>query len=374
MIPFLDLKALNKRFEGEFASALQRVLDSGWFVCGEELRAFEAEFALWCGVAHCIGVGNGLDALSLILKAYMHLGRLVPGDEVILPANTFIATALAVSEAGLVPVLADPLESSANLDPVAAAAAMSSRTRALLPVHLYGRLADMVALRELARQHGLLLIEDAAQAHGASLGGQRAGTWGDAAAFSFFPGKNLGALGDGGAVLTGDEQLAACVASLRNYGSQRKYHHEQRGVNSRLDELQAAFLRIKLRVLDADQDERNILAARYLSGIRNKHIVLPEVPVAGERHSWHLFVVRSAYRNALQAHLHEQGVATLVHYPIPIHRQQAYSCLAWPSLPVAERLAETVLSLPIYPGMKRVDRVIEACNSFNPDSDSCMGA
>ncbi|WAJ36084.1 DegT/DnrJ/EryC1/StrS family aminotransferase [Pseudomonas sp. GOM7] len=366
MIPFLDLQRLNQRFEPEFVAALQRVLASGWFIQGEELAAFEEEFAAYCGVAHCVGVGNGLDALTLILRGYVELGRLTAGDEVILPANSFIATALAVSQAGLVPVLVEPDEATANLSPAAVGAALTTRTRALLPVHLYGRLADMRALRELADNHGLLLIEDAAQAHGAALDERRAGSFGEAAGFSFFPGKNLGALGDGGAVLTADAELAACVRQLRSYGSSRKYLHEMQGVNSRLDELQAAFLRIKLRALNADVAERDALARRYCAAIDNPHIRLPALPGSGERHAWHLFVIRSRQRDALQAHLARAGVQTLIHYPTPIHRQAAYNEFSALNLPVAQGLSEQVLSLPLYPGLtpEQVNRVIDACNDF----------
>ena len=363
-VPFLDLRNLNLRFSDEFADVLQRVLARGWFVHGEELTAFEKEFAAYCGVPHCIGVGNGLDALNLILRGYIELGRLAPGDEVILPANTFIATALAVSQAGLTPVLAEPEATTGNLDPRSVADAITQRTRALLPVHLYGRLANMAALRSLADTHGLLLIEDAAQAHGATLHGRHAGSFGDAAGFSFFPGKNLGALGDGGAVVTADTMLADCVASLRNYGSSRKYHHERRGVNSRLDELQAAFLRIKLRALAADVTERDALARLYCASIDNPYIDLPDLPGEGETHAWHLFVVRSQQRDALQAHLRAAGIETLIHYPVPIHRQPAYAAEHWPALPMADAQAATVLSLPIYPGLAEPQRIIDACNTF----------
>jgi len=365
MLPFLDLKSLNLRFKDEFTDALQRVLEHGWFIQGEELAVFQKEFASHCGVPHCIGVGNGLDALTLILRGYIELGKLRPGEEVILPANTFIATALAVSQAGLTPVLAEPDAATGNLDPRSAAAAITPRTRVLLPVHLYGRLADMDALRALADAHGLLLIEDAAQAHGATLRGRHAGSFGDAAGFSFFPGKNLGALGDGGAVLTADAALADCVASLRNYGSSRKYHHELQGVNSRLDELQAAFLRIKLRSLSTDVAARDALARYYCSSIKNPRITLPERPIESETHAWHLFVVRSPLRDALQAHLSAAGIETLIHYPVPIHRQPAYASAHWPKLPMAEAHAATVLSLPIYPGLTEPQRVIDACNSFD---------
>jgi len=365
-VPFLDLRSLNLRFEDAFAGALHRVLDSGWFIQGRELAAFESEFAALCGVAHCVGLGNGLDALTLVLRAWVELGRLSPGDEVIVPANTFIATALAVSQAGLTPVLAEPDARTFNLSVDAAAAALSSRTRVLLPVHLYGRLADMDGLKALAQVNGLLLLEDAAQAHGASIAGQPAGSFGDAAAFSFFPGKNLGALGDAGGVVTRDAELAACVASLRSYGSTRKYHHDRQGVNSRLDELQAAFLRIKLAHLGEDVAARQALAERYHAGIDNPHITLPTMPAPGEQHAWHLFVVTSQARDALQAHLRDAGVETLIHYPVPIHRQPAYAGTPWPALPVAEALADSVLSLPLHPGLSDPQAVIDACNTFHP--------
>ncbi|MFE8644616.1 DegT/DnrJ/EryC1/StrS family aminotransferase [Sphingomonas sp. NCPPB 2930] len=366
MIPFLDLKALNRRFEPEFSEALKRVLDRGWFIQGEELACFEAEFAAWCGAPHCVGVGNGLDALTLILRGYMELGRLHPGDEVVLPANSFVATALAVTLAGLVPVLAEPCPNTHNLSAESAAAALTPRTKAILAVHLYGRLADVPGLRALADDHRLLLIEDAAQAHNASLHGQRAGSLADAAGFSFFPGKNLGALGDAGAVVTRDPDLARCTKSLRSYGSIRKYHHEMLGANSRLDELQAAFLRVKLRALADDGRKREALAQYYLRAIKNDAIALPGLPRAGEMHGWHLFVVQCRFREALQAHLHGCGVETLIHYPIPIHRQPAYAGRFGSAYPVADGLAARVLSLPLYPGMDGQERVAEACNSFAP--------
>lgn len=366
MIPFLDLKALNQRFEPEFTDALKRVLNRGWFVQGEELAGFEAEFAAWCGAPHCVGVGNGLDALTLILRGYMEMGRLQAGDEVVLPANSFVATALAVTLAGLVPVLAEPCPKTHNLSVASTAAAVTPRTRAVIAVHLYGRLADMPGLRALADEHRLLLIEDAAQAHNASLHGRRAGGWADAAGFSFFPGKNLGALGDAGAIVTADPELARCARSLRGYGSVQKYHHEMLGVNSRLDELQAAFLRIKLRSLSADGDQREALAQYYLRHIENDAIALPGVPPAGEMHGWHLFVVQCDARDALQSHLRQCGVETLIHYPVPIHRQAAYAGRFDSVHPVADALAARVLSLPLYPDLQGKERVVESCNSFAP--------
>ncbi len=365
-IPFLDLKALNQRFAGDFADALQRVLDSGWFIQGEELGQFEQEFSRYCGAQYCVGVGNGLDALTLILKAYIELGRIALKDEVILPANSFIATALAISHAGLTPVLVEPDPRTSNICPKAVEAALSPRTRAIMPVHLYGRPADVHALRGIADSHRLLLIEDAAQAHGASVRGRKAGNLGDAAGFSFFPGKNLGALGDAGAIVTSDQELADCARSLRNYGSARKYHHDRVGLNSRLDELQAAFLRVKLRKLAEDADARQELALRYCAGIVNPAIRMPEMPPHDARHAWHLFTVHAQHRNSLQTHLLSRGIETLIHYPVPICSQPAYAASMHSSFPISEELARTVLSLPLYPGFPEQQRVIDACNDFRP--------
>lgn len=364
-VPFLSLRDVNARYGDELKAAASRVIDSGWYVMGEELAAFEREFAAYCGVAHAIGVGNGLDALTLVLRAYKDLGVLRDGDEVIVPANTFIASFLAITANQLVPVPVEPDAASFNLDPQRVASAVGPRTRAIMPVHLYGQLADMASLSALALSHGLLVIEDAAQAHGASANGQRAGAFGDAAGFSFFPAKNLGALGDGGAIVTSDDALAARVKALRNYGSETKYQHLYQGFNSRLDEMQAAMLRVKLAHLDGDVALRRQVARRYGEGIRHPHIVLPTV-VSDEQHAWHLYVVRSHRREALQQHLREQGVQSQVHYPVPPHRQPAYPSLAAMHLPVTEQLHEEVLSLPIGPAMDddAVERVIGACNAF----------
>jgi dTDP-3-amino-3,4,6-trideoxy-alpha-D-glucose transaminase len=346
--PFLDLKRATDELRGELDEAYRRVADSGWFVLGPELEAFEREFADYCGARHCVAVGNGLDALYLILRA----SGIGPGDEVIVPAHTFIATWLAVSATGAVPVGADVDERTFNLDPACAEAAVTPRTAAILPVHLYGQPADVPALAQVARRHGLLLIEDAAQAHGASCHGKRAGNLGQAAAFSFYPAKNLGALGDGGAVTTDDGELAAAVRLLRNYGSREKYVHERQGVNSRLDELQAALLRVKLRHLDKWNARRADLAARYareLAGL--PELALPQTP-AWASPVWHLYVVRHPRRDALQQHLQRLGVATLIHYPIPPHRSAAYQGQRGPArsfFPVTERLAGEILSLPMSP-------------------------
>lgn len=364
-VPFLDLQAINARHADALKAAAARVIDSGWYILGDELAAFEREFAHYCGVRHVIGVGNGLDALALLLRGYIELGRLAEGDEVIVPANTFIASFLAVTGNRLVAVPVEPDAVTFNLDPARAAAAIGPRTRAIMAVHLYGQLADMPALRALANQHGLLLIEDAAQAHGASWDGRRAGAFGDAAGFSFFPAKNLGALGDAGAIATDDDTLADCVAALRNYGCEAKYRHRYRGMNSRLDEMQAALLRVKLKYLEQDIHLRRAVATRYREHIHHPAIALPGVAHA-QAHAWHLFVLRCRQRDALQRHLRRCGIQTQVHYPLPPHRQPAYRDLHHAPLPLTERLHAEVLSLPIGPALSDADvtRIVDACNTF----------
>jgi dTDP-4-amino-4,6-dideoxygalactose transaminase len=366
-VPFLDLHAVQARQRAELLEAAARVMDSGWFILGRELDAFESEFAAWNGSAHAIGVGTGLDALSLVLRAWRETGRLAAGDEVIVPGHTFIASVLAITEAGLTPVLVEPREDAFTIDVAAVEAAITQRTRVVMPVHLYGQLACMDELVALAKRHHLLLLEDAAQAHGARLGGRRAGTWGDAAAFSFYPGKNLGALGDGGLVTTDDAGLAGVLRALRNYGSQQKYHHDFAGPNSRLDEIQAAFLRAKLPWLDDDNQRRREIAVRYREEIVHPAVVLPRVLSGEDSHVWHLFVVRTARRASLQEHLASHGIATQIHYPVPPHRQVAYrQCFAGVVLPLTERLAAEVLSLPISPVMDdgQVAAVIGAVNAW----------
>jgi dTDP-4-amino-4,6-dideoxygalactose transaminase len=366
-IPFLDLKAINARDHDACHAALDRVLDSGWFILGGEVEAFEREFAAYCGVRHCVGTGNGLDALHLILRAY----GIGAGDEVIVPSNTYIATWLAVTHARATPVPVEPDECSFNIDPARIRAALTPRTRAIIAVHLYGRPAEMDAIRSLAAEHGLKLIEDAAQAHGAVYRSKRAGALGDAAGFSFYPGKNLGALGDGGAVTTDDDGLAERLRVLRNYGARSKYRNEEIGFNCRLDELQAAFLREKLKRLDADNTRRRGIAARYRSGLsgHGHGLTLPQDPTDGEP-IWHLFVVRSAERDALQRFLAERGVQTVIHYPVPPHCQPAYLGLGYApgALPIAERIHREVLSLPMGPTVldDDVEAVIAAVNSFLP--------
>lgn len=347
-MPFLDLKASYLDLKDELDSAYHRVLTSGWYILGAEVEAFEAEFADYCGVKHCVGVANGLEALTLVLRAW----DIGPGDEVIVPSNTYIATWLAITHVGATPVPVEPHEDTCNINPELIEASITERTKAIIPVHLYGQPADMDPICEIARRHALKVLEDAAQAHGASYKGKRAGSLGDAAGFSFYPGKNLGAFGDGGAVTTSDAELADKIRCLRNYGSREKYVNEAPGFNSRLDELQAAFLRVKLRYLDGWNDKRRLLAAWYLKSLPGSfpELVLPVVPAWAEP-CWHLFVVRSADRDAFQSMLSEHGVGTLIHYPIPPHIQKAYSALNYPvgSFPIAERLARQVLSLPMWP-------------------------
>jgi dTDP-3-amino-3,4,6-trideoxy-alpha-D-glucose transaminase len=363
-IPFLDLHAPYRELQEEMDAACRRVLASGWYVLGAEVEAFEAEFAGYCGVRHCVTVGNGLDALTLILRGC----GIGPGDEVIVPAHTFIATWLAVSAAGAVPVAVDVDERTGNLDAAQAADAITPRTAALLPVHLYGQPADMEALGAVARRHGLKLIEDAAQAHGARCHGRRAGSLGDAAGFSFYPAKNLGALGDGGAITTNDDALAARVRLLRNYGSTVKYSHETQGVNSRLDELQAALLHVKLRHLDEWNARRAALAARYrdaLAGLPG--LELPVVPEWAEP-AWHLFVVRHGRREDLQRHLSRAGISSMIHYPVPPHLSGAYRAGGWrgKGLAAALRWAGECLSLPLGPHLAPddVDQVAAAVARF----------
>lgn len=356
-VPFLDLKAVNAAHAPALSAAFERVLASGWYIMGRELAAFEQAFAAYCGAAHCVGVGNGLDALELMLRA----DGIGPGDEVIVPSNTYVATWLAVTHAGARPVPVEPDALTHNLDPQRLAAAITPRTRAVLVVHLYGQACEMAPIRAVADAHGLAVYEDGAQAHGARWRGRRVGSLGRAAGFSFYPGKNLGALGDGGAVVTDDAALADRVRTLRNYGSRTKYHNEQIGFNSRLDELQAALLLARLPALDGENAHRASLAAAYDEGLRGLDLVLPAVP-AGHEPVWHLYVVRSTRRDALAAALREAGVETLIHYPVAPHLQPAYAPLgiARGSLPIAERLQDEVLSLPMGPHLS-VDDVRHVC-------------
>ncbi|MNO66094.1 dTDP-3-amino-3,6-dideoxy-alpha-D-galactopyranose transaminase [compost metagenome] len=365
MIKFLDLKAVNDQYRDALVQACAEVVDSGWYIMGEQLQKFEQAFADYCGVAHCVGVANGLDALILTLRAWKLLGRLTEGDEVLVPANTYIASILAITENGLVPVLIEPQADSYNLDVANLREAVTPKTRAILPVHLYGRMVDMRSIMAFAKEFKLLVLEDSAQSHGAVLEGRRSGAWGDASGFSFYPGKNLGALGDAGAITTNDEKLAEVLRALRNYGSEAKYKNMFQGVNSRLDEMQAALLRVKLAFLDHETARRQMVAQRYLQGITNPDITLPDAGAPGQ-HVWHLFVVRTANRQAFQEHLTGLGIQTLIHYPIPPHRQRAYPELNHLSLEFTELLHEQVISLPMGPTItdEEVEEVINACNLY----------
>lgn len=361
-VPFLDLAAAYQELQTEIEQAVLSSLRSGWYIGGNEVEAFEQQFAAYTGAQHCVGVGNGLDALHLALRA-MGIGA---GDEVIVPSNTYIATWLAVSQCGATPVPVGPLEATFNIDPALLEVAITTRTRAIIPVHLYGQPADLDPILAIARKHGLRVLEDAAQAHGARYKGKRIGSHGDAVAWSFYPGKNLGALGDAGAVTTDDVQIAERVQILRNYGSRVKYVHEVQGYNSRLDPLQAAALRVKLRHLDYWNARRAKIAARYTDGLRHCGLVLPQVPEWADP-AWHLYVVRSDRRDALQKKLAEAGIGTLIHYPIPAHLQPAYAAAEWPEgrFPIAERMAIQILSLPIGPHLDEAgqEAVIRALNS-----------
>jgi dTDP-4-amino-4,6-dideoxygalactose transaminase len=360
-VPFLDVGRLHATIRERLDAAYHRVVDAGFFIMGAELEAFEAEFADYCGVKHCIGVGNGLEAIHLLLRAY----GIGPGDEVVVPSNTFVATWLAVSECGAVPVPVEPRADTHNLDPALIGGAITSRTRAIIPVHLYGQPADMDAINAVAAKHRLLVIEDAAQSHGARYRGRRAGSLGHAAATSFYPAKNLGALGDGGAVLTNDAAIAQKIRLLRNYGSDVKYRHDVAGQNSRLDELQAAFLRVKLSVLDQWNGQRRAVADRYSSLLAGSGVGLPFVPDFIEP-VWHLYVIRSRQRDALKAHLDRHGVSTVIHYPIPPHRQACYQDFRGHKLPIAELLAGEVLSLPMSSALsaEEIERVGTAVLEF----------
>lgn len=362
-VQFLDLKSPHDELRDELRKAFERVLDSGWFVLGNEVKQFESEFADYCEAKYCIGVGNGLDALHLILRAY-EIGE---GDEVIVPSNTYIATWLAVSSVGATPVPVEPDRKTYNIDHSSIETAITSRTKAIIVVHLYGQPADMDAINIVAKKHGLKVIEDAAQAHGARYKGRRVGALGDAAGFSFYPGKNLGALGDGGAVTTNDLQLAERVAMLRNYGSRIKYKNEEKGLNSRLDELQAAFLRVKLLKLDEWNDRRRAIAERYLNEIHQARIVLPFVPEWAEP-VWHLFVVLATNRSDVQKNLDKSGIGTLIHYPVPPHLSEAYKELSYAEgdLAIARSLSKSVLSIPIGPHLpaRGVLSVISTLNSI----------
>lgn len=362
-IPFASFEPMHQEIKEELDTAIQTVLDSNWFIRGKQNEKFEKEFAEYCGTKYCVGCGNGLDALSLLLKAY----GIGAGDEVIVPSNTFIATALAVTYTGAVPVLVDPRLDDYTMDACKIEEKITSRTKAVIPVHLYGQTADMDAIRFIAQEHGLIIIEDAAQAHGAEYKGKKSGNLGDAAGFSFYPGKNLGALGDAGAITTNDGNIAKKVRTLANYGSDFKYHHIYQGVNSRLDELQAAVLSVKLKRLDHWNAFRERIAEKYLGGIKNPKIVKPTI-AENRTHVWHIFAVRTEKRAELEKYLNAHGIGTTIHYPVPIHLQEGYRNLGVQrgELSISEEIADTELSIPMYYGMRdeQVDYVIETLNGF----------
>lgn len=365
-VPFLDLKKVNARYENNVLKATAEVLDSGYYILGNQVKAFENRFADYCGTKHCIGVGNGLDALRLILEGYKQLGKLKDGDEVLVASNTFIATIIAIKQAGLKPVLVEAETTDYNFDLNALKSKIGPNCKAIMPVHLYGKLSPMKAILEVAAAHNLLVIEDAAQAHGAEdSSGKKAGNFGDAAAFSFYPTKNLGALGDGGAITTNDDQLSAVIQKLRNYGSSSKYVNELLGFNSRLDELQAAFLSLKLKDLDTDNEKRRKTAQRYLEEINNPKIGLPHFSGAKD-HVFHLFVVQVENRDKFVEYLSKNNVGSLIHYPIAPHHQEALQFLNQESFPVCEQIHSTVVSIPMSPVITatEIDTVISVLNAY----------
>lgn len=365
MIKFLDLQKINAQFELELKEAANRVIDSGWYLMGKELEAFEQNYASFCCTKYALGVANGLDALRLIFKAYIELGVMKKGDEVIVPANTYIASVLAISDNDLVPVFVEPNVKTYNLDSLKIEAAITSKTKAILTVHLYGQNSIDQQMLDICAKHHLKLVEDSAQSHGAIWNEKVMGSIGDAAGHSFYPGKNLGALGDAGAVTTNDETLAKTIEALRNYGSHKKYENIYKGLNSRLDEIQAAFLNVKLKYIKKDIKERRRVANYYLEHIKNPAIILPVV-LNEEGHVWHLFVIRTSKRDELQKYLNDNGIQTMIHYPIPPHKQQAYKEANTMSFPITENIHSEVLSLPISPVMtdEETDTVIKAINKF----------
>lgn len=360
MIKFLDLKAINEQYRMEMEAAIKRVLDSGWYLLGKEIESFEKEFSEYCGVKHTIGCANGLDALKLIIQAY----GFGPGDEIIAPANTYIASLISISANGATPVLVEPDINTYLIDPKKIEDAITSRTKAIMVVHLYGRAMDMTRILEIAKRYNLKVIEDSAQAHGAMFDGKRVGNLGDASGFSFYPGKNLGCIGDGGAVTTNDDELAEKIRALRNYGSDVKYHFPYRGTNSRLDEIQAALLRVKLPHLDNDNAIRRRIAERYCSEIKNPNVILPHLPDDAMQNVWHVFPVRVQNRAGFQQYLSDNGIQTVIHYPIPPHRQPAYVEWHGLTLPITEKIHEEIISLPISPVMaeEEVSKVVDVIN------------
>ncbi len=366
MIKFLDLQKINAQYQDEFHHKIQSVLDKGWFILGDEVKQFEKDFASYTNAKYCIGVGNGLDALVLIFKGYIQLGLIQKGDEVIVPANTYIASILAILQADLVPVLVEPRVETFNINPDLISEKITSKTKAILPVHLYGQLCEMDKINAIAKQHNLIVVEDAAQSHGAILEGRiQNSEIRNVQAYSFYPGKNLGALGDAGAIATNDEELAKMLFSLRNYGSAKKYHNEFIGINSRLDEIQAAFLNVKLPFLEEQNNKRRSIAKRYLSEIKNDKIMLPQWDFS-TNHVFHLFVIRTENRDVLQEYLKQNEIETMIHYPIPPHKQKAFESWNTLSFPITEKIHDEVLSLPISPILTddEVSKVVDVLNRY----------
>ncbi|CAN5496459.1 DegT/DnrJ/EryC1/StrS family aminotransferase [soil metagenome] len=366
MVKFLDLKKVNAQYKGEIMQAIERVLDSGWYLMGEENKLFEENLSRYIGTPYVVGVANGLDALRLILRGYKEMGVLNDGDEIIVPANTYIATLLAITDNNLIPVLVEPDIETFNIDILKIEEKISRRTKAVMIVHLYGRVVFSTELTELVRKYDLKIIEDNAQAIGGEWDGIKAGSLGDAAGFSFYPGKNLGALGDAGAVSTRDEQLAITIRSLANYGSKKKYENQYQGLNSRLDEIQAAILNIKLQYIDKENAKRRAIVAQYNRYIINSQIQLPDYPANEYSHVWHVYVIRTKNRDDLQKYLHKNGIETLIHYPIPPHKQEAYKDWNQLSFPITEKIHNEILSLPISPVMSQteVDYIINTIAGF----------
>jgi dTDP-4-amino-4,6-dideoxygalactose transaminase len=372
MIPYLDLQILHEKLEKDLHAALAQVIASGWYIQGKACEAFEQEWAAYCEVEFSVGCGNGLDALRLVLEAWKIQGKVKAGDKVLVPSNTYIATWLAVTQAGLTPVPVEPDLNSCLVNARQFESALTNGVKILLPVYLYGRIPDMDEIMRLAADRNLWVLSDAAQAHGAVWKQKKAGSWAHAEAFSFYPGKNLGALGDGGAVCSNDPELIRLVKALGNYGSEKKYHNLYQGINSRLDELQAAMLRVKLPLLDAWNEERHQGATRYLSGISNPYIRLPLSAGQGES-VWHIFQVQTPYRQQLQEFLRKKGISTMIHYPVPPHLQPAYAReFAGRHFPVSEQIHAQTLSLPLYPGLsqEKIQTVIDAVNAFIPGENT----
>jgi dTDP-4-amino-4,6-dideoxygalactose transaminase len=370
MILFQDLKIINSQYKQEILKIFKNIYDSGWYIKGQEVKCFEEEFAAYCGTKYCIGVANGLDALILILRAWKEQGKLKEGDEVIVPANTYIASILAITENRLTPVLVEPDENNYNLCPIKTRAVITNKTKAILVVHLYGQLAPMTEIMDLANKYHLLVLEDSAQAHGAEFQGIKSGNWGHAAAFSFYPTKNLGALGDAGAVTTNDNELATIIKIIANYGSEKKYENLYKGVNSRLDEIHAAILRVKLKYLNTNNLIRHEIAKNYIKNIDNNLIKLPVSNNSGNlkltNHVFHLFVIRVKNRNRFQKYLLDAGIETLIHYPIPAHKQRSFKNLSQTFLPLTEKICDEIISLPFYPGLsnQNMSKIIETLNVY----------